>query len=130
MEQPLPTPPAAPAATRAHWTPARQRLFLTVLLETGNVSYAARAAGMSRSSAHRLRQRLAGTAFDRTWANALTIHARRMADPFALETPQSQPDAHRTSGAPISPNCRVDGASLPLHSPAKCESAPNRPTTV
>ncbi|NIJ17348.1 LysR family transcriptional regulator [Sphingobium vermicomposti] len=90
MEQPLPTPPAAPDLTppssHGRWTPARQRLFLTALLETGNVSHAARSVGMSRSSAHRLRQRLADTAFDRCWTDALKIHAARMADPFALET--------------------------------------------
>ncbi len=91
MEQPLPAPPAAPDLTlqssHGRWTPARQRLFLTALLETGNVSHAARSVGMSRSSAHRLRQRLTGSAFDRCWADALKIHAARMADPFALETP-------------------------------------------
>jgi hypothetical protein len=37
---------------------------------------------MSAASAHRLRRRLAGTPFDRTWANALTLHAQSMADPF------------------------------------------------
>lgn len=91
MEQPLPAPPAAPDLTlqssHGRWTPALQRLFLTALLDTGNVSHAARSVGMSRSSAHRLRQRLANTAFDRNWATALKIHAARMADPFALETP-------------------------------------------
>lgn len=74
--------PASPTA-RAHWTPARQRLFLTTLFECGSVARAARAAGMSPSSAHRLRRRLAGTAFDRDWAYALTLHARALADPIA-----------------------------------------------
>lgn len=74
-------PDAGPA--RAQWTPARQRIFLSALLETGNIARAARAAGMSRSSAHRLRQRLTGTAFDRLWDHVLTLHARRLADPFA-----------------------------------------------
>ena len=90
MEQPPPTPPAArdlpPPSSHGRWTPALQRLFLTALIETGNVSHAARSVGMSRSSAHRLRQRLTGTAFDRCWNDALKIHATRMADPFALET--------------------------------------------
>lgn len=83
-----PTPhqpaPAAPLATdRARWTPDRQRLFLATLLATGNVTHAARTAGMSRASAHRLRQRLAGTPFDRTWDRALALHAQSLADPFA-----------------------------------------------
>jgi AraC-like DNA-binding protein len=75
MEPPSPSP--AP-----RWTPARQRIFLAALLETGSVTRAARAAGMSRSSAHRLRARLAGTPFARIWDGALAEHARRMADPF------------------------------------------------
>lgn len=77
MEQHPPDPP------RAHWTPAKQRIFLAALLESGSVAGAARAAGMSRSSAHRLRARLAGTPFDRGWDQALAEHARRTADPFA-----------------------------------------------
>jgi 23S rRNA-/tRNA-specific pseudouridylate synthase len=32
--------------------------------------------GMSPSSAHRLRRRLAGTAFDRDWGTALALHAQ------------------------------------------------------
>ncbi|MDO7834786.1 LysR family transcriptional regulator [Sphingobium sp. HBC34] len=81
MDQPL--TPNPPAADRARWTPARQRLFLATLLATGNVTQAARAAGMSPASAHRLRRRLAGTVFDRTWTNALALHAQSLADPFA-----------------------------------------------
>lgn len=73
-------PPLRP--DRAHWTPARQRIFLAALLETGSVARAARAAGMSRSSAQRLRRRLAGTPFDRSWDQVLAAHARRLADPF------------------------------------------------
>jgi hypothetical protein len=76
-----PNAPAAPV--RQHWTPAKQRIFLAMLLESGSVARAARAAGMSRSSAHRLRQRLAATPFDRAWDRALALHARQIADPFA-----------------------------------------------
>lgn len=72
-----------PPPQRAHWTPARQRIFIVALSETGCVNRAARAAGMSRSSAHRLRARLAGTPFDRAWGHALAVHARQIADPFA-----------------------------------------------
>ncbi|EQB34053.1 terminase small subunit [Sphingobium ummariense] len=87
MEQNLtPNPPAQPALSstrRGRWSADRQRLFLTALLATGNVSQAAQAAGMSRSSAHRLRRRLAGTGFDRTWDRALALYAQGLADPFA-----------------------------------------------
>ncbi|MDP5279980.1 LysR family transcriptional regulator [Sphingomonas sp. DG1-23] len=92
---PPPARHAAPPASvqpRAQWNPARQRIFLAALLETGSVAHAARAAGMSRSSAHRLRQRLAGTAFDRIWDQARAHYARRMADPFMADAPR-QPAA-------------------------------------
>lgn len=89
-------PPAASAATapvRAQWTPAKQRIFIMALLETGSVARAARAAGMSRSSAHRLRTRLAGTTFDRLWKHALAVHVQRMADPFAPDPLGGPPQA-------------------------------------
>jgi len=87
-QHPTPHPPApATRPARTHWTPTKQRLFLAALLEYGSVGRAARAAGMSRSSAHRLRARLPGTEFDRIWANALALHAARLADPFAPPAP-------------------------------------------
>lgn len=70
------------SAGRAHWTPAKQRIFLLALLDGGSVARAARAAGMSPSSAHRLRTRLAATPFVGAWDAALAEHARRLADPF------------------------------------------------
>jgi AraC-like DNA-binding protein len=87
MDQTLHPHPPVPArrAPRARWTPTKQRLFLAALLEYGSVHRAAQVAGMSRSSAHRLRARLSGSAFDRSWANAMALHAARMADPFAPE---------------------------------------------
>lgn len=93
-QHPHPPPPAA----RAHWTPARQRIFLAALMEIGRVAAAARAAGMSRASAHRLRRRVAGTPFDRGWAHVLGLHARRLADPFA---PDAAPSPARR--APVAP---------------------------
>jgi len=94
MEQYGPNPPA-PGAIPPHslpvepvrWTPERQRLFLTSLLATGNVTQAARAAGMSPASAHRLRKRLVGTPFDRTWARACP------------PCPESGRSLHRSGGA-------------------------------
>lgn len=79
----MPAQPTPAAPERSHWTPAKQRVFLTALVETGSVARAARAAGMSRSSAHALRNRLTGTPFDQHWAHALRLHAARLADPFA-----------------------------------------------
>ncbi|MEG3181945.1 LysR family transcriptional regulator [Sphingomonas sp. LT1P40] len=74
--------PLTAAPRRAIWTPAKQRIFLAALLETGSVGRAAHAAGMSRSSAQRLRHRLIGTPFDRSWDQVLSVHARRLADPL------------------------------------------------
>lgn len=118
MEQHFPQDPpapetasAAPQPIRAQWTPAKQRIFLVALIETGSVARSARAAGMSRSSAHRLRQRLAGTPFDRGWDDALAIHARRMADPFAAATPTPAPTAPR-------PHRRPDYRAAPYAPPA------------
>lgn len=98
-QQPIPTSPAPSAqvpTSRAHWTADKQRLFLAALLATGNVSHAAHAAGMSRSSAHRLRRRLAGTPFDRTWDRALALHAQTLADPFAADP--ARPAAQQARG--------------------------------
>jgi len=98
---PRPNPPAPPrevapgAPLRAQWTPAKQRIFLAALLETGSVARASRAAGMSRSSAQRLRRRFAGTQFDRSWDQVLALHARRLADPFAPDAPPAASPARR-----------------------------------
>ncbi|MEZ5681651.1 MAG: hypothetical protein R3E14_10190 [Erythrobacter sp.] len=52
------------------WTQARQAAFLRELSATHSVSAAARAVGMSRQSAYRLRARLRGTPFDKGGAAA------------------------------------------------------------
>lgn len=85
------TRPAPIPSPRAHWTPAKQRIFLAALLDTGSIARAAAAAGMSRSSARRLRQRLAGTAFDRQWDQCLAAFAAGFADPFASATQAATP---------------------------------------
>jgi AraC-like DNA-binding protein len=85
MDQQTAPPSPESSSIRAQWTPARQRIFLTALLDTGSIARAASAAGMSRSSAHRLRVRLAGTAFDRLWDQAIAHHTRRLVDPFARD---------------------------------------------
>jgi hypothetical protein len=49
------------------WTPARQIRFLGALAATRSVTKAAAAAGMSRESAHRLRNRSEGALFASIW---------------------------------------------------------------
>jgi hypothetical protein len=54
-----------------HWTTLKAGAFLGALAELGRVSDAARAVGMSRNSAYRLRARLGeGSLFARGWDRA------------------------------------------------------------
>ncbi|MGB7408345.1 MAG: hypothetical protein WA908_07550 [Pontixanthobacter sp.] len=52
------------------WTPAKQAAFLRELSASHNVTAAARAVGMSRQSAYKLRMRLRGEPFDAAWKAA------------------------------------------------------------
>ena len=54
-------------ARKDGWTPARQCAFLGHLYLTGSVSAAARAVGMSRMSAYRLRRCQGAESFARAW---------------------------------------------------------------
>ena len=62
------------------WTPERIRIFLETLAECGVVGDAARAAGMGRQSAYRLRNRTANRAFHLAWTAAEHLGRRRLAD--------------------------------------------------
>jgi len=86
MEQTIsPNPPRPRPDKRGHWTPALQARFIAALMQSGSVRTAARAVGMSPSSAHRLRARLKGTEFDANWEEALRMHDYYRAHPLALE---------------------------------------------
>ncbi|WP_109808207.1 hypothetical protein [Sphingosinithalassobacter portus] len=66
-------------ATRAHgWTAERQRKFIDVLAETGCVSDAAAAVGLTPRSAYRLRLRPGAEGFHRAWDAALTLASDRL----------------------------------------------------
>src|SRR5688500_13621649 len=56
------------------WTARRQMAFLEQLADGGTVTQAARAAGMSRESAYRLRRRREGALFAALWDSALRTH--------------------------------------------------------
>ena len=62
------------------WTPARQAAFLRELAATHNVSAAARAVGMSRQSAYKLRTRLQGAPFDKAWEAAFLTRFDALAE--------------------------------------------------
>jgi hypothetical protein len=58
------------------WTPERQLRFLDTLVATRSVVKAAAAAGMSRESAYRLRNRREGALFAALWDQALAFEPR------------------------------------------------------
>ena len=71
---PIETPPHAPLRHRADgWTPRRQRVFLIVLAQTRSITRAARAVGLSRMAADRLRRHPAARDFAAAWDDALAF---------------------------------------------------------
>jgi hypothetical protein len=58
---------------RDGWTAERQLRFLDALARTRSISKAAAAAGMSRESAYRLRERREGALFAALWDEALAF---------------------------------------------------------
>ncbi|MCB2089062.1 MAG: hypothetical protein R3E18_10825 [Sphingomonadaceae bacterium] len=76
MTQTLPAPSRSsarsvtPITPARRWTKARQVEFLQVLASSHNVAEAARAVGMSRQSAYRLRNRLRDEPFGMAWEAA------------------------------------------------------------
>lgn len=63
-------------ARRDGWTVVRQCALLAELYLTGSVTAAARAVGMTRESAHRLRRRNGAESFARQWDRVLTPPGR------------------------------------------------------
>jgi hypothetical protein len=63
--------PTTPKIRRGRWTPECQLRFLDALARTRNVGQAAASAGMSRESAHRLRNRTGHALFATLWDRAL-----------------------------------------------------------
>ena len=77
----LPSHTASQPLTSARangWTPERQRIFCETLAECGNVDMAAKAVGMTRQSAYRLRRRSEGRSFSLAWDAALKIARGRL----------------------------------------------------
>lgn len=60
------------------WTAERQRIFLTMLAETGCISEACIRSGVSSRSAYRLRQRADAVAFANAWDQALRLATLRL----------------------------------------------------
>ncbi len=66
------------------WTDEKQRRFIEVLADTGIVTVAAKAVGMSRESANRLRRSPHGAAFARAW-DAAREHSGSALEDIAFE---------------------------------------------
>ena len=84
-DAPAPTPGTLPRAIpmRARhdgWTPTRQHAFITALAETGCVTEAAAAVGMTTRSAYRLRARAEANIFRQAWDIALDYAIRNLTD--------------------------------------------------
>lgn len=90
-----PQPSSASSADELHrWTLDRMRTFIAALRRTRSVAAAARAAGMSRQAAYRLRARLPGHPFDQAWAAALAPREafRMMTAGYPAATPVGPAD--------------------------------------
>lgn len=66
------------------WTEEKQRRFIETLADTGLVGAAAKAVGMSRESAYKLRRAGHGAAFARAW-DAARCHAAGLIEDIAFE---------------------------------------------
>lgn len=82
-------PPFLPVPLRVRadgWTPERQARFVGMLAQTGSVAAAARAVGMARESAHRLRRKPGAESFAHAW-DAIVAHYRGAPVPKRKITP-------------------------------------------
>jgi hypothetical protein len=81
-----PTFTPVPLARNRHdgWTPERQKQFLIALSVLGTVNAAARAVGMSRISAYKLREREGAESFAAAWDQAIGM-GRAMQFDHAME---------------------------------------------
>lgn len=62
------------------WSPEKQRLFIATLADTGSVTKAARAVGMSTKSAYELRRQPDAAGFAQAWASAIRQGMNRLID--------------------------------------------------
>ena len=92
-------PPAAPSHRRDGWTVGRQAAFLRALGLTRSVTKAARAVGMSRESAYRLRARDPHGLFAAIWSQV-----------FARPGPRDETDQVHTRLIRLA--CGAEGGSF------------------
>ena len=121
-----PAPLAAPAPTPRRctadyrWTQPKVIAFLEALSKTGRVAEAARAVGMSRTSAYRLRARMSSARFDAAFEGARRtgIRARAAASRAKLAMVRSpwdapaSPSSWRASAVSRKETCRAPKVAL------------------
>src|SRR3546814_5132985 len=69
---------------RSGWTPVTQQCFIRALEAMGSVGQAARAVGMGRRSAYRLRDRPGAESFAQAWDRAIAMGRMRQFD-YAMD---------------------------------------------
>jgi hypothetical protein len=110
-----PPPPDAPTPSHDGWTPAKERLFLTTLAETGVVTDACRAAGMSRESAYARRNSAAGHAFALGWDAAILLSRHATADDVSSRSRHGVIDRIYRNGELVAERHRYDNRLTMAH---------------
>ena len=109
---PAPARPAfTPVATRARhdgWTPEKQVRFVEALAESGCVTEACGAVGMSKQSAYTLRMRTDAQGFRVAWDAALDLAIRRLSDECYSRALHGEVIPHFYQGAQIGEHRRYD----------------------
>jgi hypothetical protein len=110
-----PPPPGAPAPRHDGWTPANERIFLVTLAETGVVTDAVRAAGLSRESAYARRNSAAGHAFALGWDAAILLSRHATADDVASRSRHGVIDRIYRNGELVAERHRYDNRLTMAH---------------
>lgn len=109
---PAQRPPAfAPASTRARhdgWTPERQIAFIDALAESGCVTEACAAIGITARSAYRLRARIDAQGFRLAWDAALDYAIRRLTDVCLSRALHGEAIPHFFRGEQVGEHRRYD----------------------
>lgn len=111
------TPDFTPVALRRRadgWTAERQSAFIAALRSRPCIDAAARAVGMSRESAYRLRRRAGAESFAAAWDAAFAAVPRGMTSPSLLWHRACYGSARPAvrDGTPVEDDVRLDNRTL------------------
>lgn len=90
------------------WTEERQRAFIAALAESGCVTEACQAVGMSSQSAYRLRRDFEARGFRHAWEAALDYAVRRLSDAAFSRAIHGVPVPHYYQGEVVGEHRRFD----------------------